>query len=285
MQQTEEYQVRRGKLHELQKEQIVYQDKYDITNELYEITQLPDNSYVKIAGRIISKRVFGKFMFLNLYDSNGTCQISVSKNDLGEKYDFFKKKIDVGDFIGVEGSTYTTGTGVKTVKTIYGTLLSKAIRPLPEKYHGINDTDIKYRQRYLDIISNVDTRQTFKDRIKILNCIKDYLRKNEFVEVETPILQNVACGANAKPFVTKHNALDEDYYLRIAPELYLKQVVESGFNRVFEMGKNFRNEGMDASHLQEFTMLEWYAAYWDYKKNMNFLEQMLKEVINDVKGT
>ena len=285
MQQTEEYQVRRGKLHELQKEQIVYQDKYDITNELYEITQLPDNSYVKIAGRIISKRVFGKFMFLNLYDSNGTCQISVSKNDLGEKYDFFKKKIDVGDFIGVEGSTYTTGTGVKTVKTIYGTLLSKAIRPLPEKYHGINDTDIKYRQRYLDIISNVDTRQTFKDRIKILNCIKDYLRKNEFVEVETPILQNVACGANAKPFVTKHNALDEDYYLRIAPELYLKQVVESGFNRVFEMGKNFRNEGMDASHLQEFTMLEWYAAYWDYKKNMNFLEQILKEVINDVKGT
>ena len=197
----------------------------------------------------------------------------------------FKKDIDIGDFIGVEGIVYTTGTGVKTVQVSNGCLLSKAVRPLPEKYHGISDSDIKYRQRYLDIISNDSTRTTFKKRIQILNDIKDYLRLNDFAEVETPILQNVASGANARPFITKHNALDEEFYLRIAPELYLKQVVESGFNRVFELGKNFRNEGMDASHLQEFTMLEWYAAYWDYLKNMGFLEDLLKKVILDVNGS
>lgn len=281
----DEYEIRREKLNKLSDQMVVYKDKYEVTEKLENIKKLEEGVHVKIAGRIISKRSFGKFMFINLYDINGIAQVSISKQDLAEDFNLFKKDIDIGDFIGVEGIVYTTGTGVKTVQVSNGCLLSKAVRPLPEKYHGISDSDIKYRQRYLDIISNDSTRTTFKKRIQILNDIKDYLRSNDFAEVETPILQNVASGANARPFITKHNALDEDFYLRIAPELYLKQVVESGFNRVFELGKNFRNEGMDASHLQEFTMLEWYAAYWDYLKNMDFLEDLLKKVILDVNGS
>lgn len=281
----DEYETRKEKLSKLADQMIVYKDKYEVTEKLENIENLKDETQVKIAGRIISKRSFGKFMFINLYDINGTAQISISKQDLEEEFNLFKKYIDIGDFIGVEGEIYTTGTGVKTVRVLKGCLLSKAVRPLPEKYHGISDSDIKYRQRYLDIISNDSTRTTFKKRIQILNDIKDYLRSNDFAEIETPILQNVASGANARPFITKHNALDEDFYLRIAPELYLKQVVESGFNRVFELGKNFRNEGMDASHLQEFTMLEWYVAYWDYLKNMDFLEDLLQKVILDVNGS
>lgn len=281
----DEYEIRREKLNKLSDQMVVYKDKYEVTEKLENIKKLEEGVHVKIAGRIISKRSFGKFMFINLYDINGIAQVSISKQDLAEDFNLFKKDIDIGDFIGVEGIVYTTGTGVKTVQVSNGCLLSKAVRPLPEKYHGISDSDIKYRQRYLDIISNNSTRTTFKKRIQILNDIKDYLRLNDFAEVETPILQNVASGANARPFITKHNALDEDFYLRIAPELYLKQVVESGFNRVFELGKNFRNEGMDASHLQEFTMLEWYAAYWDYLKNMGFLEDLLKKVILDVNGS
>ena len=283
--QNNEYEVRKIKLKELKKEMVVYKDKYDNIIDLNLIEDLPEGQHVRVAGRVVSKRSFGKLMFLNLYDVNGTAQISVAKQDLGDDFNLFKNNIDIGDYIGVEGNIYITKTGIKTIKTDSGELLSKSLRPLPEKYHGITDPDIKYRQRYLDIISNDSTRKTFQKRIQTLNDIKDFLRSNQFVEVETPILQNVASGANAKPFITKHNALDEDFYLRIAPELYLKQVVESGFNRVFEMGKNFRNEGMDASHLQEFTMLEWYAAYWDYLKNMDFLESLLKAVISDVNGS
>ena len=280
-----EYQVRLEKLHKLKEDTVVYKDKYTDTTKLDKIKDLEDGSHVKAAGRVVSKRVFGKLMFINLYDADDTVQISISKNEFDdEKYNYYKKNVDVGDFIGVEGDIYTTNTGVKTVRTSNADLLSKAVRPLAEKYHGITDSEIRYRQRYLDIITNEKTRNTFKDRIIILNSIKDFLKKYDFVEVETPILQSVACGANARPFITKHNALDEDFYLRIAPELFLKQVVESGFNRVFEMGKNFRNEGMDASHLQEFTMLEWYAAYWDFNDNMTFLQDLLKDVVKKVKG-
>lgn len=281
---VDEYEIRKQKLESLKENEIVYKDKFNCTAQLCDVAIKPDGEAVSVAGRVVSKRSFGKFMFINLYDANGTAQISADKNDLGDNFELFKKNVDIGDFIGVTGEIYTTGTGVKTVKTLEGSLLSKAVRPLPEKFHGITDSDAKYRQRYLGIISSKETRDTFKKRVIILNSIKEYLRSNDFLEVETPILQNVASGANARPFITKHNALDEDFYLRIAPELYLKQVVESGFNRVFEMGKNFRNEGMDASHLQEFTMLEWYAAYWDYLQNMSFLEKMLKDIISNVNG-
>lgn len=281
---TDEYEVRKAKLKKLREEMVVYKDKCDNLEELSEVSSKEDGEHIKVAGRVVSKRVFGKLIFINLYDVDNIAQISAAKHDLDDSYDFFKKSIDVGDFISVDGEVYTTKKGVKTVRALSGEMLSKAVRPLPEKFHGISDTDIKYRQRYLDIISSDSTRDTFKKRIQILNDIKDYLRSNGFAEIETPILQSVASGANARPFITKHNALDEELYLRIAPELYLKQVVESGFNKVFEMGKNFRNEGMDPSHLQEFTMLEWYAAYWDYLKNMDFLEGLLKNVIEDVNG-
>lgn len=280
---NDEYKVRLEKLHNLKEAGVAFKDKFSDITKLDKVDSLEDGTHIKVAGRVVTKRVFGKLMFINLYDVDAQIQVSISKNEMGDNYNYYKKNIDVGDFIGIEGDVYTTGTGVKTVKSFETTLLSKAVRPLPEKFHGVTDPDVKYRQRYLDIISNENTRKTFKDRILILNEIKDYLKNNDFLEVETPILQSVACGANARPFITKHNALNEDFYLRIAPELYLKQVVESGFNRVFEMGKNFRNEGMDASHLQEFTMLEWYAAYWDYKDNMQFLEGLLKHVVGKTK--
>lgn len=192
--------------------------------------------------------------------------------------------LDAGDFIGVKGTTYTTKTGQKTVRSNYVTLLSKSLRPLPEKFHGITDQDSIAKQRYLDIISNENSRDSFKKRIIILKLLREYLQNNGFVELETPILQNIACGTNAKPFIIHHNSLNEDFYLRIAPELYLKKAIAAGFDKVFEIGKNFRNEGMDSSHLQEFTMIEWYAAYWDYLKNMNFSCDLLKYLVGTING-
>ncbi len=279
-----EYEVRKEKVKKLKEDNIVYKSKYENIEKLNEFNKKNNGNLAKIAGRVVSKRSFGKLIFMELYDITGKVQVSFSEEDLKDNFDFFKKNINIGDFIGVEGTVYTTKTDTKTLKILNCELLSKAVRPLPEKYHGVSDNNIKYRQRYLDIISNDDTKNTFKKRIEILNCIKDFLRLNDFVEIETPILQSVSSGANAKPFVTKHNALKEDFYLRIAPELYLKQVVESGFNKVFEIGKNFRNEGSDTSHLQEFTMLEWYAAYWDYLNNWELLEGLLKNVIGNVNG-
>ncbi len=164
-------------------------------------------------------------------------------------------------------------------------ILAKALRPLPEKFHGLTDVETRYRQRYLDIISNEDTRRTMKMRFQMLRIIRDYLNNNGFVEVETPIMQTVASGAAARPFVTHHNALDADFYLRIAPELFLKQTIAAGFDRVYELGKNFRNEGMDAMHLQEFTMLEWYAAYWNYRDNMAFSWALVQKILMDLRGT
>lgn len=284
-QEFNELEMRKEKLRKLKDETIAYKDKFEKQQSILESKSLEDGTEVSICGRITARRGFGKLVFLDLYDIDGKIQVSLSVNELGEDYDSLKQSIDVGDFIGVTGELYTTKMGEKTVRTKAASLLSKSLRPLPEKFHGVTDTDTKYRQRYLDIISNENSRETFKTRLKTLKEIRNYLTSNDFIEVETPILQSVACGANARPFTTHHYAQDEDYFLRIAPELYLKQVIECGFDRVFELGKNFRNEGMDASHLQEFTMLEWYAAYWDYKDNMKFLEYMLKHIISKVKGT
>ena len=280
-----EFEARREKLQKLQQEnKIVYAEKFDKEVELNEANNLENGKNVSVCGRVISYRDFGKFGFMKLYDINGGLQISISKNDLGEEYNKIKKMIDIGDFIGVKGKIYTTKTGQKTVKSENITLLSKSLRPLPEKFHGITDPEAVIKQRYLDIISNENSRNTFKKRIEILKLIREYLQNNGFVELETPILQNIACGANARPFVTHHNSLDEDFYLRIAPELYLKKAVAAGFDKVFEIGKNFRNEGMDNSHLQEFTMIEWYAAYWDYLKNMDFSCELLKHLVGTING-
>lgn len=280
-----EFKVRKEKLENLQKEdKVVYAEKFDKDIELNDANNLEDGKSVSVCGRIISYRDFGKFGFMKLYDINGTLQISISKNELGEEYNKLKKILDVGDFIGVKGTIYTTKTGQKTVKSDDITLLSKSLRPLAEKFHGITDPETVAKQRYLDIISNENSRDSFKKRIIILKSIREYLQNNGFVELETPILQNIACGANARPFITHHNSLNEDFYLRIAPELYLKKAVAAGFDKVFEIGKNFRNEGMDSSHLQEFTMIEWYAAYWDYLKNMDFSCDLLKHLVGTING-
>mgnify|MGYP002658282455 FL=1 len=280
-----EFEVRKEKLKNMQKkEKVAYAEKFDRDIELSEAKNLEDGKNVSVCGRIISYRDFGKFAFIKLYDINGTLQISISKNELGEKYNEIKKMLDTGDFIGVKGNVYTTKTGEKTVRCDNVTLLSKSLRPLAEKFHGVSDPETIVNQRYLDIISNENSRNAFKQRILILKFLREYLQNNGFVELETPILQNIACGANARPFITHHNSLNEDFYLRIAPELYLKKAVAAGFDKVFEIGKNFRNEGMDSSHLQEFTMIEWYAAYWDYLKNMDFSSELLKYLVGTTIG-
>lgn len=265
---------------------VVWKDKFDRSATIAAAREMADGTPVRLAGRVTALRWLGKLMFGRIYDIDGEIQFSMSREELGEEtYRFMKANVDLGDFIGITGELYHTTAGELTVKVSAYEILSKALRPLPEKFHGLTDMETRYRQRYLDIISNEDTRRTMKMRFRMLRLIRDYLNENGFVEVETPIMQVVASGAAARPFVTHHNALDADFYLRIAPELFLKQTIAAGFDRVFELGKNFRNEGMDAMHLQEFTMLEWYAAYWDFHKNIDFSWKMIQKIIMDLRGT
>lgn len=265
---------------------VVWKDKFDRSATIAAAREMSDGTLVKLAGRVTALRWLGKLMFGRIYDIDGEIQFSMSREELGEEtYRFMKANVDLGDFIGITGELYHTTAGELTVKVSAYEILSKALRPLPEKFHGLTDMETRYRQRYLDIIANEDTRRTMKMRFKMLRLIRDYLNDNGFTEVETPIMQVVASGAAARPFITHHNALDADFYLRIAPELFLKQTIAAGFDRVFELGKNFRNEGMDAMHLQEFTMLEWYAAYWDFHKNIDFSWKMIQKIIMDLRGT
>lgn len=265
---------------------VVWKDKFDRSATIAAAREMPDDASVKLAGRVTALRWLGKLMFGRIYDIDGEIQFSMSREEIGEEqYKFMKANVDLGDFIGITGTLYHTTAGELTVKVSGYDILSKALRPLPEKFHGLTDMETRYRQRYLDIISNEDTRRTMKMRFRMLRLIRDYLNENGFVEVETPIMQVVASGAAARPFITHHNALDADFYLRIAPELFLKQTIAAGFDRVYELGKNFRNEGMDAMHLQEFTMLEWYAAYWDFHKNIDFSWNMIQKIIMDLRGT
>lgn len=265
---------------------VVWKDKFDRSATIAAAREMADGTPVRLAGRVTALRWLGKLMFGRIYDIDGEIQFSMSREELGEEtYRFMKANVDLGDFIGITGELYHTTAGELTVKVSAYEILSKALRPLPEKFHGLTDMETRYRQRYLDIISNEDTRRTMKMRFRMLRLIRDYLNENGFVEVETPIMQVVASGAAARPFVTHHNALDADFYLRIAPELFLKQTIAAGFDRVFELGKNFRNEGMDAMHLQEFTMLEWYAAYWDFHRNIDFSWAMIQKIIMDLRGT
>lgn len=283
---SNEYEVRKNKLMELRTRHIPYADKFERTHTLKEAMQLKEGEASAVCGRIIFKRSFGKFMFMKLWDLTGVFQISCSRNEIDEDiYNELKNSLDIGDFIGVQGVVYRTKTGEITLKTLHYEILSKALRPLPEKFHGLSNPDTRYRQRYLDLICNQETRDVFIKRSRTIQFIRNFLNKNGFLEIETPILQTVASGAAAKPFITKHNALDLDLFMRIAPELYLKQAIAGGFDKVFEVGKNFRNEGMDASHLQEFTMLEWYSAYWDYKDNIKFTQSLLLELLDTVYGS
>ncbi|MCL2219055.1 MAG: lysine--tRNA ligase, partial [Chitinispirillia bacterium] len=283
---SNEYDVRVQKYRNiLERDGVVYKDKFDRTHTIAEARMLVDGGSARLCGRIISMRWFGKLLFAHIYDAGGEIQFSISKADLPEEsFEFLKTNIDMGDYIGIAGTIYHTKKGELTLQASEYVILSKALRPLPEKYHGITDTDKKFRQRYLDVITSDEARNTMKARIKTLRYIRNYLDAAGFCEVETPILQNIASGAAARPFVTKHNALDAEFFLRISPELFLKQVIACGLDKVFELGRNFRNEGMDAMHLQEFTMLEWYAAYWDYKDNIKFIVKMMQDLVMEVCG-
>lgn len=283
---SNEIDVRRHKIDELkQMGEIPYKEKYQRSCTIHEAREKVGEK-VKIAGRIVFRRVMGKFGFCQIRDIYDKIQVSVGRNEFSEEdYNFYKKMIDIGDFIGVEGEVYLTQTGEVTVRAEKVVLLSKTIRPLPEKFHGVTDTEIKYRQRYLDLIMNEDSRKIFLTRSKVVSFIRRYLEDHGFIEVETPILQTSVSGASAKPFFTHHNALDIECNLRIATECYLKECIGAGIDRVFELGKDFRNEGIDTSHLQEFTQVEWYASYWYYEDNIKFFKQMIVELFNKCLGT
>ncbi|HSD99925.1 MAG TPA: lysine--tRNA ligase [Burkholderiales bacterium] len=240
---------------------------------------------VKIAGRVMLKRVMGKASFATIRDASGAIQLFVSDSDTGEAAHAAFKHHDIGDIIGAEGELFRTRTGELTVRVRNLRLLSKALRPLPEKYHGLTDAELKYRQRYVDLIVNEDTRRVFLARSRIVHAIRDFLLGEQFLEVETPMMQPIPGGAAARPFATHHNALDLDLYLRIAPELYLKRLVVGGFEKVFEVNRNFRNEGISTKHNPEFTMLEFYAAYTDYEYMMSVIPRMLAHTAQAALGT
>lgn len=281
---------RRDKLTELQNAGLdpFTITKYDRTATSEDIKNKYDElegKTVSIAGRIMSKRRMGKIGFCHVMDMDGQIQIFVKKDTVGEEeYERFKK-LDIGDIVGAEGEVFTTQTGEKSVRVEKMTLLSKSLLPLPEKFHGLSDPDLRYRQRYVDLIMNSDVKKTFIMRSKILTAIRNYLDSRGYLEVETPILNTIPGGAAARPFITHHNALDMDMYLRIATELHLKRLVVGGMEKVYEMGRQFRNEGMDIKHNPEFTSIEIYQAYADYNDMMDLTENLMRYCAQEVCGT
>ena len=281
--------VRREKLEKLQKEG---KNPFEITkfNRTHTSKDIKDNyeelegKDVTVAGRIMAKRIMGKASFCHIQDSNGKIQSYVSINELGEgSYKAFKED-DIGDIIGITGFVFKTKTGEISIHAKEVTLLSKSLKPLPEKFHGLKDTDLRYRQRYLDLIVNPEVKETFIKRAEIIKEIRKFMNKKGYMEVETPILTTVATGDAARPFVTHHNTLDLQMYLRIAPELNLKRLIVGGFDKVFEIGKNFRNEGMDIKHNPEFTNMEFYSAYEDYNDMMNIAEELIRTIAKNTLG-
>ncbi|HON38429.1 MAG: lysine--tRNA ligase [Desulfomonilia bacterium] len=247
--------------------------------ELLEIS-----SVHRMAGRIMSMRTFGKASFIHFQDATGSLQAFFEKAKLGEEAYALFKKLDIGDIIGLWGTPIKTRTGELSVYVQGFELLTKSFQPLPEKWHGLKDVEIRYRQRYVDLIVSPETRQTFITRTRIISTIRSYMDSHGFMEVETPMMQSIAGGATAKPFLTHHNALDMDLFLRIAPELYLKRLLVGGFERVYEINRNFRNEGISTRHNPEFTMMEFYQAYADYTDLMRFTEDMISTVARQVLG-
>jgi len=281
--------VRREKLQELlDKGYRPYGDKYerlhysaDIVNNFEQY----EGQEVSVAGRLMAKRGHGKAGFANLQDSAGVIQIYGRLNNLGaEDYDLFQK-LDIGDIIGVKGKVFRTQKGEITVEIQELTLLSKSLRPLPEKWHGLKDVELRYRQRYVDLTVNPEVKNQFVARSQIVRCIRNLLDEKGFLEVETPMMQPIAGGASARPFITHHNTLDMELYLRIAPELYLKRLLVGGFDKVYEINRNFRNEGISTKHNPEFTMLELYQAYADYYDMMEIAEYLVYNTALKVNGT
>lgn len=249
----------------------------DDTKETLEAAQHP----AKVAGRLIRMR--GPFMVIQ--DGSGQIQLYLNHKEYSEEQNALNKSLDLGDIIAVSGHVFRTGKGELSVWAKELKLLTKALRPLPDKYHGLHDTEVRYRQRYVDLIVNEETRKTFTLRSKIIDSIRRFMNGRDFMEVETPMMQVIPGGAVARPFITHHNALDQQMYLRIAPELYLKRLVVGGFERVYEINRNFRNEGLSTRHNPEFTMLEFYQAYTDYHELMDITEQMLRNVAQEVMGS
>ena len=276
--------VRREKLQNIKNP---YPDRFERNYEIKDARNLEDGtSDVKIAGRIVFMRKMGKMSFIQIGDILGRMQVSIKLDMVGEEsYTEFKKYYDIGDFIGAEGEIFTTQTGEKTLRASKITFLGKALKPLPEKFHGLEDQEMIYRERYVALIQDDEEKQKFLFRSAFIRELRTYLNNLGYIEIETPILTNKASGASAKPFITHHNALDIDAYLRIAPETYLKRAIVGGFTKVFEIARCFRNEGMDNSHLQDFTMIEGYGAYLNYKDNMVLLRNMLQTIIQKLFGT
>ena len=242
-----------------------------------------DQSY-QVGGRIMARRDFGKAAFVQLQDGSARIQVFIARNQIGDAVFEQFKKYDIGDIVGVVGQPFRTKTDELTLRAAQLRLLTKSLLPLPEKWHGLTDVETRYRQRYLDLMVNAEVREVFRKRSRIINLLRDYMVANDYLEVETPMMQPVAGGATAKPFVTHHNTLKMDLFLRIAPELYLKRLVVGGFDRVFEINRNFRNEGISIQHNPEFTMMEFYRAYATYAELMDFTEELICHVTQQVCG-
>ncbi len=295
---SNEFDVRVAKLNMLEQSgEKGYKAKFNKTHEIHDLDKYELGTIVSVAGRLVAKRTFGKLIFARLYaigdnfetdnlkEVRYNIQISLNEKILGEEMlQKFKDFSDIGDFYGVQGELIRTNTGELTIQVSSFTLLSKALRSLPEKFHGLTDIETRYRQRYLDLIANERSREIILTRFKVMQFIREFYIKNGFLEIETPVLQNAVSGALAEPFKTHHNALDLDMNLRISPETFHKRTIACGFDKIFEFAKDFRNEGLCANKLQEFTMLESYAAYWDFEDSIKFYTEMFRETCKFIHG-
>lgn len=287
---NEQVTIRRQKLVDLQEQGKDPFDVYKVerthtSQEVKDNYEELEGKEVTVAGRLMSKRVHGKAGFSDVHDRYGKIQLYIKINDIGEEKLKEFKTFDIGDFLSITGTPFVTKTGEISLHIVDFKLIAKSLKPLPEKWHGLKDPDLRYRQREVDIIMNQEVKETFMNRIKIIRYIREFLDNKGFLEVETPILSPIAGGAAARPFMTHHNALDIDMYLRIATELYLKRLIVAGFEKVYDMGKNFRNEGIDIRHNPEFTMIELYEAYADYNDMMEITENMIAYVCEKIHGT
>lgn len=262
-----------------------YPDRFDKTHHLSDAKKLPEKTLVKIAGRMMMLREMGKLAFAHLQDFSGRMQIVFEVDHVGKESFELLKLLDLGDFLGVEGEIFITKKGEISVLVQKFQILSKSLRPIPEKWHGLKDREESYRHRYLDLMSNRETFDRFLFRSQFIKKLREFYWNEGFTEIETPVLSPTASGALAKPFATHHNALDHDFYLRIALEIHQKEATVGGFEKIFEIGKVFRNEGMDPSHLQEFTMCEHYAVYWNFEDNMRYTEKMFHFLLQECLGT
>jgi len=288
---SEVYLIRKQKLAELRTKGFSFPNQFrreDLAKELIndydsldKETLAQQHVKVTVAGRIVLRRIMGKASFFHIQDVSGRMQVYIRANDLPEQYEEFKHW-DLGDIVGVQGELFKTNTGELTVQTERVELVTKSLRPLPDNFHGLADQEVKYRKRYVDLIANDESRHTFLTRSRLIQAFRQFMDKNYFLEVETPMMHPIPGGAMARPFVTHHHTLDMTMYLRIAPELYLKRLVVGGFERVYEINRNFRNEGISTRHNPEFTMVEFYQAYADYKDLMNFTEELLRYLCDTV---